>query len=67
MHTMFYANEVRKDKEFKADPGLVADKELDLAVKLIEALAAKFEPEKFKDTYREQVEAPSLPRFRGVR
>jgi DNA end-binding protein Ku len=57
MHTMFYANEVRKGQEPKADPALVANKELDLAVKLIEALATKFEPEKFKDKYREQVEA----------
>lgn len=57
MHTMFYANEVRKEQEFKANPAFVADKELDLAVKLIEALTAKFEPEKFKDKYREQVEA----------
>jgi DNA end-binding protein Ku len=57
MHTMFYANEVRKEQEFKADPAIVSDKELDLAVKLIEALATKFEPEKFKDKYREQVEA----------
>jgi DNA end-binding protein Ku len=54
---MFYANEVRKEQEFKADPAIVADKELDLAVKLIEALATEFEPEKFKDKYREQVEA----------
>ena len=57
MHTMFYANEVRKEQEFKADAALVGDKELGLAVKLIEALATKFEPEKFRDKYREQVEA----------
>jgi DNA end-binding protein Ku len=57
MHTMFYANEVRKEQEFKVDPGIVAEKELDLAVRLIEVLATKFEPEKFKDKYREQVEA----------
>jgi DNA end-binding protein Ku len=28
---------------------------MDLAVKLAEALAAKFEPEKFKDQYRERL------------
>jgi Ku protein len=37
MHMMFYANEVRKEQEFKADEAQVADKELGLAVKLIEA------------------------------
>jgi DNA end-binding protein Ku len=65
MHTMFYANEVRKDQEFKADATLVADKELDLAVKLVEALAAKFDPEKFKDTYREHVEALIAAKIQG--
>src|SRR6266480_4651223 len=65
MHTMFYANEVRKEQEFKADAALVAGKELDLAVKLIEALAAKFEPEKFRDKYREQVEALIAAKIQG--
>jgi DNA end-binding protein Ku len=65
MHTMFYANEVHKEQEFKADAALVADKELDLAVKLIEALAAKFEPEKFRDKYREQVEALIAAKIQG--
>ena len=65
MHTMFYANEVRREQESKADPAMVADKELGLAVKLIEALAAKFEPEKFKDKYREQVEALIAAKTQG--
>ena len=65
MHAMFYAGEVREDEEFKADAGLVADKELGLAVKLIEALAAKFEPAKFKDKYREQVEALIAAKIQG--
>jgi DNA end-binding protein Ku len=65
MHTMFYANEVRKEQEFKADAALVADKELGLAVKLIEALAAKFESEKFRDKYREQVEALIAAKIQG--
>jgi DNA end-binding protein Ku len=65
MHTMFYANEVRKEQEFKADAALVAGKELDLAVKLIEALATKFEPEKFRDKYHEQVEALIATKIQG--
>jgi DNA end-binding protein Ku len=65
MHTMFYANEVRKEQEFKADEAQVADKELGLAVKLIDALAAKFEPEKFRDKYREQVEALIAAKIQG--
>jgi DNA end-binding protein Ku len=65
MHTMFYANEVRKDQEFKADAAVVADKELDLAVKLIKALATKFEPVKFRDKYREQVEELIAAKIQG--
>jgi DNA end-binding protein Ku len=65
VHTMFYANEVRKEQESKADPALVAEKELGLAVKLIEALVAKFDPEKFKDKYREQVEALIAAKIQG--
>ena len=42
-----------------------ADKELGLAVKLIEALNAKFEPEKFRDKYREQVEALIAAKIQG--
>jgi len=65
MHTMYYTNEVRKDQEFTADLALVAPRELDLAVKLIGALAGKFEPEKFRDKYREQVEALIAAKIEG--
>jgi len=56
-HTLFYEDEVKRGNEFHADSGLVQAKELDLAVKLVDALATKFEPEKFKDKYRERLEA----------
>ena len=65
MHTLFYANEVRKEQEFQADPAHVADRELHLEVKLIKALATKFEPEKFRDKYREQVEALIAAKIQG--
>jgi len=61
----WYANEVGKELEFNADPALVPGKQLDLAVKLIEARAAKFEPEKFKDKYRGQVEALIAAKVQG--
>jgi len=56
-HTLFYEDEVRRENEFRADPAMVAPKEMDLAVKLVDALAAKFEPDKFKDKYRERLQA----------
>lgn len=54
-HTMFYPDEVRNIQEFRTDASLVTPKELGLAKMLIETLAAPFEPEKFKDNYRERL------------
>ena len=56
LHTMYYMDEVRQVQEFRTDTDLVRDKELDLARTLITALAAKFEPEKYHDTYRENLQ-----------
>jgi DNA end-binding protein Ku len=55
LHTMFYANEVRKADEFNADLNLVNDRELKLAEMLVETLAADFDPTKYSDTYREHL------------
>ncbi len=55
LHTMYYADEVRKVEEFRTDATLIKDKELELAKTLIESLAAPFEPEKYKDAYRENL------------
>ncbi len=56
-HTMFFASEVRADEEYRADVREVNQKELDLAQKLIHSLAAPFEPEKYRDTYREKIQS----------
>jgi non-homologous end joining protein Ku len=58
-------SEVRKEPELKAVAMLVADRNWGLAVKLIEALATKFEPEKFKDKYRKQVQALIAAKIQG--
>ena len=52
LHTMYFSDEVRTADEFRTDLTLVKEKELALATSLIEALAAEFEPEKYKDEYR---------------
>jgi DNA end-binding protein Ku len=57
LHTMYYADEVRKTEEFRTDVSGVRDKERELATMLINSLAAPFEPEKYKDTYRENIRA----------
>ncbi|HEX4771996.1 MAG TPA: Ku protein [Bryobacteraceae bacterium] len=64
-HTMFFSSEVRGDDEYRADTSTVTQKELDLAQKLIHSLAAPFEPQKYRDTYREKVESLIAQRVAG--
>jgi DNA end-binding protein Ku len=64
-HTMFFSSEVRAADEYKADPTHVTPKELDLAQTLIQSLAAPFQPEKYRDTYREKPEALIARRVAG--
>jgi DNA end-binding protein Ku len=59
LSTMVYADEVNDPYEIGelkgADSVDVSDRELAMARQLIESLSAGFEPEKFEDTYRNQV------------
>ena len=55
LHTMYYPDEIRKVEEFRTDTSTVKPKELELAKTLIESLEAPFEPEKYKDAYRENL------------
>jgi DNA end-binding protein Ku len=52
LHTMYYADEIRKVDEFRTDTRQIKENELKLATTLVESLAASFEPEKYTDTYR---------------
>jgi DNA end-binding protein Ku len=52
LHTMYYADEVRRTEEFRTDISNVSEREMNLAKMLVESLAAEFEPEKYHDTYR---------------
>lgn len=56
-HTMFFASEVRADEEYRANVAEVGKKELELAQSLIHSLTSPFEPEKYRDTYREKIQA----------
>lgn len=56
-HTMYYVNEVRVNEEHAAGGEDVSPKELDLAKRFVEAIAAPFQPEEFTDRYREQLES----------
>jgi len=53
LHSLFYANEVRAVSEYGGQNGAeVKAQELEMAEKLIEALAKPFEPEGLKDEYQ---------------
>jgi DNA end-binding protein Ku len=56
-HTMFFATEVRSNEEHRADTNGVSEKELNLARTLIDSLSGLFEPGKYRDHYREKLEA----------
>ncbi|MBV9267362.1 MAG: Ku protein [Acidobacteriaceae bacterium] len=56
-HTMFYSSEVRGDEEYRAETSSVTARELQLAETLVKSLAGPYEPEKYRDSYREKLEA----------
>src|SRR5215472_6432284 len=55
-HTMYYQDEIRQVDEFRTDTSLVKDKELDVAKMLIASLEADFEPQKYHDEYRDNLQ-----------
>jgi DNA end-binding protein Ku len=55
LHTMYFKHEIREVDEFRTDTSMIQEKELGLAKMLIESLLAGFEPEKYKDNYRENL------------
>ena len=65
LHTLFYADEVRALDEFRTEVEWVAPREVELAGLLVEALTARFEPGKYKDTYRENLRALLDAKIRG--
>lgn len=65
LHTMYYADEIRKVDEFRTDTTLVKEKELDLARTLVESLSAEFDPQEFKDSYRENLRSMIDAKLRG--
>jgi DNA end-binding protein Ku len=51
-HTMYFQDEIRQVEEFRTDTSLVKDKELAMAKMLISSLESDFEPQKYHDEYR---------------
>jgi DNA end-binding protein Ku len=55
LHTMFYPNEIRQADNGNTEKSEVKEQERVLAKQLIENLAAHFHPEKYQDTYQENL------------
>src|SRR5256885_1546030 len=68
LHTMFYTNEIRQVAEYgqRAPAAEPKEQEKKLAMQLIESLAAKFEPEKYKDQYQESMQALIVAKQKGL-
>jgi len=55
LHTMYYSDEVKKVEGFGPPDVELKDAEVKVAHQLIEALAAEWDPEKYKDTFQENL------------
>ncbi|MGI6213371.1 MAG: Ku protein [Christensenellales bacterium] len=64
LNTLFFADEVQKAPQISADIPLKSE-ELKLAKTLISNMHAKFEPEQYKDEYRERVAAAIESKIAG--
>ncbi len=57
LHTMYYADEIRQLEHFGQENVDVREGELKIAHQLVQALQGKFQPEKFHDTFEDNVKA----------
>src|ERR1700745_2945174 len=55
LHTMYYADEVRRLEDFGAPDVELKDSEVKVAHQLIEALSAEWDPEKYHDDFQENL------------
>ncbi len=65
LHTMFYQDEVRQVDQFGDVAGDLREGEIKVAQQLIEALAGKFEPEKYHDTFEDNLKKLIQARLEG--
>src|SRR5262245_33675785 len=58
MHSLYYANEVRNFADIaKGENIKLSDKEIELGADLIENMSDGFNPEKYRDEYRDRVQS----------
>ncbi len=65
LHTMYYENEVRRLENFGNSKVEIKESELKVAHQLIEALAADFDPNKYHDTFEDNLRELIKARLAG--
>ena len=65
LHTMYYQDEVRAMESFGAEDVEIREAELKIANQLIEALAGKFDPGQFHDSFQENLKKLIKARLEG--
>jgi DNA end-binding protein Ku len=53
LETLYYPDEIRVEKSVEASEVKVSEQEMEMAKTLVNVLAARFEPEKYQDEYRQ--------------
>jgi DNA end-binding protein Ku len=57
LETLYWADEIRDTKELDLPKGVrVGDREMKIALQLIDSLTTEWDPKRYKDTYRAEVE-----------
>ena len=65
LHTMYYKDEVREAPDFGTEHASLKESELKVAEQLIQALAAKWDPTKYYDTFEENLKTLIKARMEG--
>jgi len=65
LEQLHYADEIRPLKEIKASKRKVDKKELEMAARLIDSFTGKWDPKKYKDTYRDELMAVIKAKSKG--
>lgn len=65
LETMHYADEVINPAEVPVDTASPTDREMDLAISLVESLSVPFDPVRYKDIYRERLEEAIARKVEG--
>lgn len=66
LNQMRFANELRSEKELELpEEDLISQKDIDLALLFINQLTTSFDPKKYKDEYREELEGVIEEKIKG--